>query len=672
MWKFVSQQAQKRTRSRLRSKDQHCAITPAVIAISGIVFAAPVAIIPAHAGAKPPIDATMPVPEITWRVENPFRFFKDAADTNVHRETWDALTPVERETPVLSAERALANLLPDGWATSLLGKTCWSERYNRHRCEKKRDTYMTPEHHVVRASLSNVEDAAILSCTWSVSSKRGRQRAKAETTSKPCDQPALLKIPYPNGANVEVEIGGRRIASTTMKVIDLLIVGMGDSFGSGDGNPDVPVRFSTERTANYGDKTKNGNLQGYPARVGPWKTIGDKEFVKQNARWIDQACHRSLYSHQLRAALQLAIETPHRAITYVGLACSGAEITAGMFLRYKGNEWVPNPPAYSQIAAAARAQCGSKRTTPRDLPEAYHIRGAIKDLKGGLVLQKCERAHARKIDLLMISAGGNDIGFTRLLANAVMADKTALRSLGGWVGQIHGQGEARAALGTLDERYKSLNRALHNILHIPWKQSDRILLTAYPAMALMEDGISVCPDGRAGMEVAEQFFLSSKRARESQKVADALNVKMKRSARKHGWTFVDDHRKAFVGRGICAGYTSKASFGRYAVSSADDLRIPRKVDGNWVPYSPVRYQPYVSRKRWFRTPNDAFMTGNFHVADSILQKALKFKSLKWFQLLLSATYSGAFHPTAEGQSAIADAVVVKARDVLKKYGQDGG
>ncbi len=37
--------------------------------------------------------------------------------------------------------------------------------------------------------------------------------------------------------------------------------------------------------------------------------------------------------------------------------------------------------------------------------------------------------------------------------------------------------------------------------------------------------------------------------------------------------------------------------------------------------------------------------------------------------MLAATYSGAFHPTAEGQAAIADAVVHKARGVLAKYGQ---
>jgi hypothetical protein len=34
---------------------------------------------------------------------------------------------------------------------------------------------------------------------------------------------------------------------------------------------------------------------------------------------------------------------------------------------------------------------------------------------------------------------------------------------------------------------------------------------------------------------------------------------------------------------------------------------------------------------------------------------------------LASVYSGAFHPTAEGQAAIADAVLEKARAVLAKY-----
>jgi hypothetical protein len=42
-------------------------------------------------------------------------------------------------------------------------------------------------------------------------------------------------------------------------------------------------------------------------------------------------------------------------------------------------------------------------------------------------------------------------------------------------------------------------------------------------------------------------------------------------------------------------------------------------------------------------------------------------TLSWFQVLLASLYSGAFHPTAEGQAAMADAAVVEARRVLAKY-----
>ena len=73
------------------------------------------------------------------------------------------------------------------------------------------------------------------------------------------------------------------------------------------------------------------------------------------------------------------------------------------------------------------------------------------------------------------------------------------------------------------------------------------------------------------------------------------------------------------------------------------------------------------RQRWFRTPNDAFMTGNFHVSQSLLQNVLKTQTFSWVQLLLASIYSGAFHPTAEGQAAIADAVVEQARGVIAKY-----
>jgi hypothetical protein len=136
---------------------------------------------------------------------------------------------------------------------------------------------------------------------------------------------------------------------------------------------------------------------------------------------------------------------------------------------------------------------------------------------------------------------------------------------------------------------------------------------------------------------------------------------MQESATQHQWSYADAHRATFRGRGLCAGY------GVFPWTMADELRIPRKVNGAWEPFNPSEWRAYAPRQRLFRTPNDAFMTGNFHVTESLMQKALNTQGYAWVQLLLASVYSGSFHPSAEGQAAIADAVVEHARRVLTKY-----
>ncbi len=605
--------------------------------------------------------APLPVPQISWRLENSFRFFSDASDTEVHRATYMALPPADRlQRPILAAEQALSMRHDGGWAQTMFRETCWDARKNRFHC-RDGGSYINPKSHAVVFKITNIDEAARLSCTW-LTAPLGGEALRGTAVTQACSDPVEFDIPYPAGADVSVEIGGREIAREEVRVTDLLIVGMGDSFASGEGNPDMPVRFSRDRTSDYGSRAGK-SLSGYPARVGPWEQIGDKAFIQENARWTDQACHRSLYSHQLRSALQLAVEDPHRAVTYVGVACSGSEVTYGLFLRYAGNEWVPNPTDMSQISAIAAAQCGDKDAALQDLPEAYHMNGTIAELKGGLTLRKCDPIDARKIDLLLVSVGGNDVGFSRLLANAVLSDQSMLRMLGGWFGQVHDLDAASIGLEALKLRYKSLNRAVHYLLHVPWEQSDRVLLTAYPGLALQGDGTSLCPDGQAGMDVLPDFQLSEAKVRTGTWIADKLNVAMNEAADHYGWTFVEAHRREFLGRGLCAGSTHDGS------NIADDLRLPRKTADGWRPYNPADYKAYIPRQRWFRTPNDAFMTGNFHVATSMLHQVLKLDAFAWFQLMLAATYSGAFHPTAEGQAAMADAVAHKARGVLAKYGQ---
>ncbi|MFT3731314.1 MAG: hypothetical protein QM780_07800 [Hyphomicrobium sp.] len=598
-------------------------------------------------------------PVVTWRLENPFRFFTDPNDTNAHRETYRALGPSERPSPILSEEHALQHDDRDGWAASMFTKTCWSE--NRFKCSAY-DDYINPTRHAVIAKISGIDDAKTLSCTWLSAPRGDAKNPRGDAITQPCSESARFVIPYPGGTMITVQIGGREIARADIKVRDILIAGMGDSFASGEGNPDMPVRFSRERSADYSTIGLYGSLTGYPARIGPWKELGDKAFIKENARWLDQACHRSLYSQQLRTALQLAVEDPHRAVTFVGVSCAGAEITDGLFLRYKGNEWVPNPPRLSQISAVAEAQCGKNKAQAVNLPDAYYQNGAVPELRD-IIMRQCPQDVARKIDLVLLSIGGNDIGFSRLVANTVLSNESLLRKLGGWLGEIHSDAEATAALDGLGPRYKALNRAIHGLLYVPWEESDRVLLVAYPGLALQGDGSQMCGSGNAGMEVVPDFQLDRTKLKLGAWFADKLNRQMRDSASEFGWTFVETHRRSFVGRSLCDGLSVEG------VSEVDDLRLPRKIDGMWTPYNPADYRPYAARQRWFRTPNDAFMTGNFHAAAGFLSSYLKIEPFAPFQAILASTYSGAFHPTAEGQAAIADAVTDKARAVLAKYGQ---
>ena len=244
----------------------------------------------------------------------------------------------------------------------------------------------------------------------------------------------------------------------------------------------------------------------------------------------------------------------------------------------------------------------------------------------------------------------------------MLADSSMLRRLGGWFGQVHGFADAGKQLDVLDDRLKAVNRALHNLLHVPWSESDRVILTGYPPMALLDDGRTVCPDGHAGMTVLPEFALSEAKAREGNMAAERLQ-------RHHGGQRAParlDLRRRAPRQPSAAAASARAtacSPGPWPTSCACRARST----GRGSPTIPREWRAYAPRQRLFRTPNDAFMTGNFHVSESLMQKVLKTQGYAWVQPLLASVYSGAFHPTAEGQAAIADAVVEQARAVLAKY-----
>lgn len=88
------------------------------------------------------------------------------------------------------------------------------------------------------------------------------------------------------------------VGEVWVTIDDYLIVGLGDSNGSGEGNPDIPG-------------------VALP-------------------KWEDFRCHRSAQSYQARTASAIEKSSDQASVTFVHLACSGASLPAGLLGHYRG------------------------------------------------------------------------------------------------------------------------------------------------------------------------------------------------------------------------------------------------------------------------------------------------------------------------------------------------
>src|SRR5437588_9036569 len=152
---------------------------------------------------------------------------------------------------------------------------------------------------------------------------------------------------------------------------------MGDSFSSGESNPDKPVQFTPSRQMVHDptllrDEVASVQPSEQPAlgampggfglasgedQINPkvlprrlmedelkerFNKLGSPEFEaafnKAGAQWLSRDCHRSQYGYPFRVGIQLALENRHRSITFASFSCSGAEVAYGLFLDLDARE----------------------------------------------------------------------------------------------------------------------------------------------------------------------------------------------------------------------------------------------------------------------------------------------------------------------------------------------
>jgi lysophospholipase L1-like esterase len=604
----------------------------------------------APAAAQGAPDAPM---QISWEVRNRFRLFREERDFLLHTDS-------ARGRSILGSEQAL-ELQSDGrgWARNTVNRLCIdlagrvSEPCTR---DNVKESYLAPSDHPVTLRLTGAIPVGA-TCAWSLDDGEGPPRQ----TTLDCAEPLSFRARYgrPTMASVDVASGPdapQRVASEIM-VRDIFIAGLGDSIASGEGNPDRPIALSDEGfcfrsyLGTAGAQYYRPSRAGYKGGRACEAPDSLQMWQQQSALWFNSACHRSLYSYQTRTALALAVQYPHIAVTYLPLACTGATIPDGLFGGQRAREC---PPTKST---------GCQTTVNAQLAE---LRDAVAAAK--------RRQPDRNLDLVLLSIGANDIGFSGLVAD-VIVDTPTERVLFRRTGVMGSVEDSRAALAQeLPQSFGKLREALKPLVG----DMSHVVYVSY-ANPTLADG-APCPGGRAGFDIHPSFNAQPQRlANVSGYVQNEFLPRLKalalcqsgilcRDPAGDRMTFVDGHQAAFADHGFCARRQNDPEFDRECFSAKGDSFDPDIVTAASQPMlcgrSAGEYRAYLPRARWIRDANDSYFAAMTYPQGlpSSSQPA-DIHDATWG--ILSAVYGGAVHPSAEGHAAMADAAFPAAAAVLR-------
>ena len=303
------------------------------------------------------------------------------------------------------------------------------------------------------------------------------------------------------------------------------------------------------------------------------------------------------------------------------------------------------------------------------------VNGQLAELRDAVTAAK-RRQPDRKLDLVLLSVGANDIYFSGLVAD-VIVDTTTERALFRRSGVMASVDDARSAMTRdLPQGFAKLREALKPLVG---GDLSRVVYTSY-ANPTLSGGGAPCPGGRAGFDIHPSFNAQPQRlAAVSNFVENEFLPQLKalalcqggilcRNPRADRMTFVDDHQTSFAGHGFCARAESDPEFDRQCFSASGDSFDPDIVTAASQPMlcgrSAGEYRAYLPRARWIRDANDSYFAAmTYPQGLPSSQQPSDIHDATWG--ILSAVYGGAVHPSAEGHAAMADAAVPAAAAVLQ-------
>lgn len=607
----------------------------------------------------PQPQATVPASDnafsISWEVRNRFRLFREDRDFQLQADALSGQT-------IFASEQVLAAQSDGrGWARNAVGRLCIdaSGRVTEP-CTRDgvKESYLTPQDHPVTVRIAGAAPVGA-TCAWSFDD--GEATPRQQTLD--CNEVINFRARYGRTTNVAVDVSSGteppQHLTSDIAVRDIFIAGLGDSVASGEGNPDRAVELSDE---GFCFRSYMAGTSGMYFRPGRAKYKGARacdifdatslqNWQRAGAQWFNSACHRSLYSYQTRTAIALAVRNPQIAVTYLPLACTGATMAQGLF-----------GPQGARECAITKSGLNCTGTVNAQLAE---LREAL--------TAATSRQPDRKLDLVMLSIGANDINFSGLVADIILESNTE-RALSRRTGVLGTVEDARAVLQRdLPAGFSKLRQALKPLVS---GDMSRVMFVSYANPALANN--APCPGGRAGFDIHPSFNADPQRLSEvANFVQSEFLPQIKKLAtctagiicndRADAMTFVDQHQAAFGDHGFCARAQSDPPFDRQCFSAKGDSFVADIVEGANNPMTcgaaASEFRAYAPRARWVRDANDSYFTAmTYPQAARAPNQPGDIHDATWG--VLSAVYGGAIHPTAEGYAAMADAALPAATAVL--------
>ena len=290
------------------------------------------------------------------------------------------------------------------------------------------------------------------------------------------------------------------------------------------------------------------------------------------------------------------MQYPHIAVTYLPLACTGATIADGLFGSQRARDCLPSK---------SGSTCQGT------------VNGQLAELREAVTAAK-RRQPDRRLDLVLLSVGANDIYFSGLVAD-VIVDTTTERALFRRSGVMASVDDARSAMARdLPQGFAKLREALKPLVG---GDLSRVVYTSY-ANPTLAGGGAPCPGGRAGFDIHPSFNAQPQRlAAVSNFVENEFLPQLKalalcqcgilcRDPRADRMTFVDSHQTSFASHGFCARAESDPEFDRQCFSASGESFDPDIVTAASQPMlcgrSAGEYRAYLPRARWIRDANDSY------------------------------------------------------------------